>query len=977
MAATLACGLVGGGVQSPLLAADSATAKVDFNSQIRSILSDNCFACHGQDEDARAAGLRLDIRSDAIDFGAIVPGNPSDSMLLERVLSEDADIRMPPPDTGKQLSKDQIEQLRRWIAEDAPYQQHWAFGKVEPVELPQLNSELQSLVNNPIDLFVIQRLQEVGLSLSEQANRETLIRRLYQDLLGLLPPIKDIDAFVNDTEEHAYERLVDRLLENPHYGERWGRHWLDQARYADSNGYSIDGDRTMWPYRDWVINALNQDMPFDQFTVEQLAGDLLPKPTKAQQVATAFHRNTMINQEGGVKADQYRHEAIIDRVNTTGAVWLGLTFGCAQCHTHKYDPITHDDYYRFYAFFNGTSDANNVGATVEVGEGEMFGWSDSQRQSLDELKRLQAELKQVEERAKAVVAGFDPKQWSWASPALASHFTGSKAPLERLSDGSLIAGDDVSANDHYLVELTDIASPITAVRLRVLPDSRLPSNGPGKAGNGNFVLTDVSLIVDDKPVRFVQAWADHSQSDYEISKAIDGDSQTGWAINVNGKQRKQGKSMNAEHEAIFVLEEPLSTAGKPLTLMLRHDRNPDYQVGRFAVDVSHSQRPSPAEATDWVAKRQQLRQRVTELESQLPNRGNTVRQMIMAEKSSTPDTFRLVRGDFLSPAHDEGPLSPAIPQALTDKNAVPKFQSRLDLARWLVSEENPLTARVFLNRVWGRYFGNGLVQTENDFGFQGTPPTHPLLLDWLADDFMQNGWSMRSLHRRIVLSATYRQRSHATAEKLAIDPGNRYLSRQSRFRVEGEIVRDLALSASGKLTPKLGGPSVYPPQPAGVFDFTQQKKRWPTEQGPDRFRRTMYTYFYRSAPYPLLTTFDAPDFSTTCTSRVRSNTPLQSLAVANDPMFLELAQTLAESVLEEQDASFESRLESMFRRCLSRRPSEQEASVLRDYVQRQIETFAGSKEKCVAFVGSDSSDLAAYTCLARVLINTDEFITRN
>ncbi|KAA5541959.1 DUF1553 domain-containing protein [Roseiconus nitratireducens] len=954
---------------------EATSAAIDFNRDIRPLLSDKCFACHGQDEQARASGLRLDIREEAIDSGAIVPEAPEESSLVDRIGADDEDLRMPPPDSGKELTDEQAALFRQWIAQGAAYERHWAFRPISQPERPTLDATSGQTSRNAIDDFVIDRLRQRGLSLSAPASREVLIRRLYQDLLGLLPEVDEVEAFVNDPSPDAYEQLVDRLLNSEHYGERWGRHWLDQARYADSHGYTIDGSREMWPYRDWVINALNQDMPFDQFTIEQLAGDLLPQATKSQQVATAFHRNTMINQEGGVKADQYRHEAIIDRVNTTAAVWLGLTFGCAQCHSHKYDPVSHQDYYRFYAFFNGGSDANNTGPTVEVGRGEMFGWTPQQQEALAEWKRLRKELQIAE--SKLAESDVDPSAWTWDAAEIGDRTTVSNAELQLLTDGSLLAGDDVAPNDTYRLELKGLSEPITAVRLRLLTDPSLPASGPGRAGNGNFVLTDVALELDEQPVRFSQAWADHSQNDYEIGDAIDEDSQTGWAINVNDQQRREGHVMNAAHQAVFVLPKPVATAGRSITLVLRHDRNADYQLGRFAIDTSHSSVPESESRSHWPAEVARLKQRLEAVRPMVPGEGRTVSQMVMAEQASPPETFRLDRGDFLTPATEEGPLQPGVPESIDGDGERAELQSRLDLAKWLVSRDNPLTARVLVNRVWSKYFGRGLVQTENDFGFQGTPPSHPKLLDWLADDLMRNGWSLKALHRRIVRSATYRQSSQVTAEKLAKDPVNQWLSRQSRFRVEGEIVRDQALVVSEKLTPRIGGPSVYPPQPDGVFDFTQQKKSWPTETGPDRYRRTLYTMFYRSAPYPLLTTFDAPDFSTTCTARVRSNTPLQALAVANDPMFVELARGMAQSVLRTHGDDTDATLTTMFRKCFSRSPEPAEMEVLQNYHARQLEYFAAAPQQCREFVGEESAPLAAATSVARLLMNKDEFVTRN
>lgn len=954
----------------------SAHQDYDFNRRIRPILSNHCFQCHGQDGESREADLRLDVRGEAVEYGAIVPGRPSESSLIDRVTALDAESRMP-PSGHEPLSAEDIEALRGWIATGAKYETHWAFQPPNKLTSPETRVGDSNKRLHPIDFFVGRELQKRGLQPSVEADRVTLIRRLYQDLLGLIPARQAVDAFVDNTSPNAYEQLVEELLESRHYGERWGRHWLDQARYADSHGYTIDGSRTMWPYRDWVIRAFNEDMPFNQFTIEQLAGDLLPKPSKSQLIATAFHRNTMINQEGGVKADQFRHEAIVDRVNTTGAVWLGLTLGCVQCHAHKYDPISHQEYYQIYAFFNGCGDANNTGRTVEVSQDELLDWTPRKARLAAELLQMKTELQELEQEEKAQEGDseFEEPEWRWESAAIKSYETESGATLHWLPDQSLMAGEEVAKRETYRVVFDRPKAALTAIRIRALKDERLPRNGPGRASNGNFVLTDLQLVSAGRANRFATAWADHSQNGYSVAHAIDDRDDTGWAINTDQRQRDDGVGMNRDHEAIFTLATPILPSDQPITLVLRHDLNDDYQIGRFAVDVSSTAvvGNQTAELKERIAG---VRARISEIEEQLPGRGRTGAQMVMSELETPPNTYRLVRGDFLVPAKDEGKLSPGVPAALGSTTI--HFQNRLDLAHWLVSRGNPLTARVTVNRVWAKYFGRGLVETENDFGFQGSPPSHPELLDWLAVDFMDHGWSLKHLHRTVVTSKTYRQTSHVTKELFDTDPGNVWLARQSRFRVEAEIVRDQMLSAGGLLTAKIGGPSVFPPQPQGVFDFTQNKKSWPVEKGANRYRRTMYTMFYRSAPYPLLTTFDAPDFSNTCTRRIRTNTPLQALTLANDPMFIELARGLVTTVLRQlPQADHEAVLDEMFRRCLSRSPQPIEAELLQNHFVTEYRRFSASPDDCKLFAGENSPEVAALTSVVRVLMNTDEFVTRN
>ncbi|MEQ1858712.1 MAG: DUF1553 domain-containing protein [Chthoniobacteraceae bacterium] len=762
---------------------------VEFNRDIRPLLSDRCFYCHGPDEKKREAKLRLDTRDGATadlgGYAAIVPASPEKSELLARVTSHDRDEVMPPPKAKKsRFTAEEVATLRRWIAEGARYEAHWAF-----LPLRDFNS------GDSIDAFIGARLASDGLALSPEADRATLIRRVSLDLTGLLSTPEETAAFIRDHSPDAYEKLVARLLASPHYGERWGRHWLDQARYADSNGYSIDAERAMWPYRDWVIKALNDDMPFDRFTIEQLAGDQLPTPTKAQLVATGFHRNTLINQEGGTDAEQFRVEAAIDRVNTTGAVWLGLTVGCAQCHTHKFDPITQREFYELFAFFNQGEDKNNTGPTVQVVRGEMFGQPVKVAPATPaaDVAKLQAAWEAKESAKLEKTAKLDPQ-----------------TPREKFA------------------ELKGAQALLAA--LRVLPVERTA----------------------------------------EEKKAV---------------------------LAAFEKAEPKA----------RKKTDP-----------------------------------------------NVAAAMIMRDLKTPRPTYLLTRGDFTRPDKERGELQPGIIAALETRNPKPDTRTRLDLARWLVSPENPLTPRVTLNRMWMRYFGRGLVETEEDFGTQGTAPTHPELLDWLAREFIRSGWSMKAMHRLIVTSATYRQSSNARPDAAAKDPRNLLLARQERLRVEAEIVRDAALSASGLLDRRIGGPSVHPPQPEGVYAFTQNAKKWATDTGPDRYRRALYTMFYRSAPHPLFGTFDAPDFQTTCTRRIRSNTPLQALTLANDPAFLEIAQALAARVVRDIPRDdLDARVRRAFQLALCREPDADELAALTDYARRH--------------------DLAA---VARVLFNTDNFITR-
>ena len=1000
-------------------ACKSQSEPIDFQVDVRPILSNHCFACHGFDEDSRAADLRLDIApTDASSFNngsdaaksadtsdsprAIVPGKPHDSEVLRRIESNDPDLQMPPPSSNKPLSDRDKQIIAKWIEQGARYEPHWAFkpfastapatrslatqASAKPSSAPNATAAQtnDSGSLHLIDSMVRNRLATLGLPPSPRADSSTLLRRLYLDLVGTLPTPEAIEAFQLDDSADAVERVVDELLASPQFGERWGRFWLDQARYADSNGFTIDGARVMWPYRDWVISALNADMPFDQFTREQLAGDLLPDATKLQRIASAFHRNTMINEEGGVKADQYRHEAIIDRVNTTGAVWLGLTVGCAQCHTHKYDPISIDDYYRLYAFFNACADNNSTAPTTEVLEGEVFGLPPSVQKDLEELKKLQRDEATMNAEVQAALADNALPALEW-KPIAALHALGrdggKELPLERLEDGSLRVPKELQGNSRYQIEYVyrpEVdAKPITAIRLRAIPDDSLPNQGPGTAGNGNFVLTEIKLLRGESPLPFSKAWANHSQPKYPVGHAIDSDAKTGWAINVDAEQVKAmpGLKMNSEHMAVFALKDPLAPSDTPIEIFLHHDLNSNYLIGRFSLEYSTSaieqQQELPTQALAQVAAR------LAEVRSRLPNGGKPVAQMVSKDVEKPAATYRLERGDFLSPDKSRGELKPNIPEVFA-QGRPESMQTRLDLADWLVSDRNPLTARVMVNRVWMRLFGVGLVETENDFGFQGAAPTHPELLDTLASHWVQTGWSLKGLIRSIVTSATYQQSSKWREDVERVDAGNKFLARQSRIRVDAELVRDQALSAAGVLELRVGGPSVHPPQPAGVYNFTQTPKTWKEDTGANRYRKTMYTEFFRSAPYPLFTTFDAPDFSNVCTRRSRTNTPLQALTVANDKVFSELAMFLVErserAVLEQQSLSGErpvaaERIDWMMRFALCRRPTNSESHRLEDFYLSALETARQNPSDV-------PTEKMAWFQVARVLLNTDEFLNR-
>jgi mono/diheme cytochrome c family protein len=1020
VAAVLALALAVQIFDAKIAGADDAV--ISYNQDIRPLLSDKCFQCHGPDEVAREADLRLDFRVSATadhgDGAAIQTKSPGDSRILVRLRSDDPELRMPPAETKKSLTSAEIALIERWIQQGANYEEHWAFLPIQNPPVPPRTPD--QLTKNEIDHFIQARLRRQGISGSSLADPSTQVRRLYLDLLGILPPPAVVERFGANPTDQAYKTLVEQVLADPHYGERWGRHWLDQARYADSHGYTIDGDRIMWPYRDWVIQAINKDVPFDQFTIEQLAGDMLDSPTQAQLVATGFHRNTLINQEGGTDNEQFRNEEVVDRVNTTGSVWLGLTVGCAQCHTHKFDPITQTEFYQLFAFFNHGQDVNNTGPTVQVHENEMF---------LGSLKGANDEQLQA---AEAAVAGLKKdsakRQQMWADTLLASHRNDGNivkwtpleatvakalsAELQILEDHSILASKGAGKETYTVTFNVAPETPIEAIRLRVIPHESLPENGPGLAGNGNFVLTEVQIAVDGVNIPISRAQASHHQPKFPIEHTFDKNPTTGWAINVGSGSTKK---MNAPHEAHFALPS-IMMAETSITVTLDHQvHDTFYNIGRFAIDISAVAPQAIVDATLIAALETPVEMRDAPMKNLLANEfarsdvalrqaensvvavktsagfGAAVNSMIMRDLAKSRETYIHIRGDFLRPDKGAGLLTADVPAILPSlHSAAPaasgKRSTRLDLARWLVRADNPLTARVTVNRVWMRYFGRGLVQTDSDFGTQGSYPSHPELLDWLAHQFKTDGWSMKKLHRKIVTSATYRQSSRARPDLAESDALNHLLARQNRLRVDAEIVRDAALSASGLLSRHIGGPSVRPPQPEGVYAFTQNRKNWKVDSGSDRFRRAIYTRFYRSAPYPLFTTFDTPDFQSVCTARVRSNTPLQSLMMANDQAQFELAKGIASRVLwaskPDGDQSTNVDVEQMFLICFSRHPSANERLNVEAFIARQTERFSDSvsdaakiapprlPEKIEPAVG------AAWTSLARALMNTDEFITR-
>lgn len=1169
---------------------------LDFNRDIRPILSDKCFRCHGPDANARQADLRLDSRtglfSERDGIKPIIPGKPNNSEAIQRILSKDPDLHMPPADSKKTLTKQQIAKLVKWVEQGAPWKRHWSFEPPRMAKLPSVKRE--DWPRNAIDYFILARQEPAALSPSPEANPFKLVRRLYLDLIGLPPTPEEADKWIarlvddDRIDEKVYDELVDHLLDSKHYGERWARRWLDLARYADTNGYEKDRDRSIWPYRDWVIKALNADMPFDQFTIEQIAGDMLPNATIEQRIATGFHRNTMLNEEGGIDPLEFRFHAMTDRVATTGTTWLGLTIGCGQCHSHKYDPISQQEYYQFMAFLNNADEpdldlpdaevdtkyASNLnraetllGDLAEKWPVDEIRWetpkpesiaSESQtkarvlkdrsvlfaapNQKIDvytvrfnttasKIDRIRlealphsslpksgpghgtngefslsqfsvtvapinsdddsvtvritkAEASSARDRQSITSAfdGSDETAWSpnpkekrgtnrhsaifrietpigfeggtrfsvslvqssgqsqtigrlrlslgtafdrpiaerrreiverefagWLDrerqrtarwvPLRPSKVTANLPLLTIEDDDSVFASGDTAKVDTYELLYPVSQSGITAIRLEALPDERLPAHGPGstyyEGTKGDFFLGEFQIQVDGKPIRLSRASHNYAKNRFgnnpvSAALAIDGDLQTGWS--VDGRQGER-------HTAVFVTEQPIKQA-KKLRLKMVFGRHFPSSLGRFRISVTT--RKDGAEARDFStaveellllpdeklapAERKRLKVEFLLQAAELAQHAKTIRELrkrpkftttlVMSERprQNPRPTHLHKRGEFLLPTEKVEPATPAALNAFPPN--VPR--NRLGFARWLVSPENPLTARVVVNRHWSAFFGRGIVATSEDFGLQGDPPTHPKLLDWLAIDFVKQGWSLKRLHKTIVMSATYRQSSKMRAESDG-DPGNRLLTRMPRFRLEAEIMRDATLQAAGLLSTKAGGPPVRPAQPAGVTEVAWGSPAWNVSQGEDRHRRSIYTFIKRTAPFAMFNTFDAPSGEACIARRDVSNTALQALTLLNDVMFIEAARAMGRE-LSQRDGNDIAKVTYCFRRLLTRPPSEYEVSRLIRFVKTQRQRFESKELNAETVTGTKSEtsiEHATWTTLVRAMFGLDEAITRN
>jgi hypothetical protein len=1008
---------------------------VDFHRDIRPILSEMCFQCHGPDAKQRKADLRLDNREDAFSdrggYFLIVAGNLEASNLYQRITSTDPKRQMPPPKAGKHLSPRQIELIRRWIEEGAKWPRHWAF--TPPVRPPLPPVRNTSWPRNSIDAFVLARLEKEGLKPSPEADRVTLLRRLSLDLIGLPPTIAEVDAFLADHSTKALEKQVERLLESPHYGERWGRFWLDAARYADSDGFEKDKPRFVWAYRDWVINALNRDLPYDRFVIEQLAGDLLPNATQDQRVATGFLRNSMINEEGGIDPEQFRMEAMFDRMDAIGKGILGLTIQCAQCHNHKFDPLTQEEYYRMFAFLNSDHEANIAVYTPE----------DLQKRAevLRRIKEIEVDLQHRHPDWQTRMAKWEAEArknqptWTVVQPIVDEISDGGQRYIP-LEDGSFLAQGYAPTKHTVKMAVKTTMANIAAFRLELMTDPNLPLGGPGRSIKGTSALSEfeVRAAPVDHPyksekVKFVRATSDVSVPEAPLEAmfddlsgnrrvtgpvafAIDGKSETAWGIDVGPGRRNQPR------KAVFNAEKPISyPKGTILTFHLAQDHggwnsddNQNCNLGRFRLSITtaadatadplpenvrqllsvpSAKRSSAQMATIfsyWRTTVPEWREANTEIEKLWKQHPEGASQLAFQPRQKPRDTHMLVRGNFLKPGKAVSPGVPAFLHPLETGAA----SDRLTFAKWLVDRKSPTAARSIVNRIWQTHFGTGLVSTSEDLGFQSETPSHPELLDWLAVDFMERGWSLKALHRLIVNSSTYRQSSKVTADLKARDPANRLLAHGARIRVDAEVVRDVALAASGLLDPKVGGPSVHPPAPDFLFQppASYGPKVWKEDKGSARYRRALYTFRYRSVPYPMLEAFDAPNADFSCVRRVRSNTPLQALTTLNEPIFMECARALALQTVRDGGTDSSARLTYAFRRCLARKPSQAELASLLSLLQKEENRLsrADAKPADLAFTdpehpatlpeGANVPQLAAWTALSRVLLNLDETITK-
>ncbi|HEX5082247.1 MAG TPA: DUF1553 domain-containing protein [Blastocatellia bacterium] len=1042
----------------PVVSADDSKSRVDFDREVRPILSDNCFACHGPDENQRKAKLRFDTKEGAFAKpGVITPGDASKSRLYQRVSSKDQDVVMPPPSSEHKLTEKQIETIKRWIDEGAKWDGHWAFIPPRRPEIPRVTNV--SWVRNPIDSFILARLEKEGLKPQPEADKTTLLRRVYLDLTGLPPTPADVDAFLADKSAGAYEKVVDRLLASPHYGERMAMAWLDLARYADTHGYHIDSHRDMWPWRDWVIRAFNENKRYDQFTIEQLAGDLLPNATQDQKIATGFNRNHMINFEGGAIPEEYLNEYVIDRVETTATTWLGVTMGCARCHSHKYDPISQKEFYQFYAFFNSVPEVGLDGRTgnatpvlslpTDEQKAEQQRLTDAIRDLTDALSdKNVAPLQQEWEKTLSGRAAVAPVEKITAHYELDGGLNDSSGRYQR---GRILNGDPsfgggrvsraVSLDGQTMLGFGEAGSFDSADQFTFALWMR---PGIGKIGNYAFQkiedkktrrgyelifeqthLIDIQRWAAPLTIRLISNWPDNAIV-VRTKESFDNNDWKHLAFTYDGSGRAAGLKvfLNGKLAEVEVLKDALKGSiktgaeliignkqtGRAYSGALDDMRFYSRVLGESEIEDLAIHYPIRAILSGAGGKRtreeegrlreyfltwvgpEKMRLQYAELKEARKRKQaldkSILNTMVMMELGKPRDAYILGRGDYRNKTEKVTPGVPAVLPPLR-----PKFMekmNRLALARWLVDPNHPLTSRVTVNRFWQMYFGQGIVKTVEDFGSQGEPPVHPELLDWLATEFIHTGWDVKAMQKLIVTSATYRQSSRVTPELLEKDPENRLLARGPRHRLSAETIRDNALAVSGLLNDEIGGRSVLPYQPPGLWEemafgdgFSMQE--YVQSHGKDLYRRSMYTLWKRTAPPAAMSTFDAPDREKCVARRAVTNTPLQALVTLNDPTYIEAARAMAGRTLRQGGRNVSGRIAYVFRLALARNPSAQEAKVLRNLLSRQLINYRKDRKAAseLLHVGEskvddkiDQSELAAWTMVASAILNLDETITK-
>jgi len=1021
------------------------SARIDFNRDIRPILSENCYACHGPDAETRKAGLRLDLKESALaklkseDF-AVVPGDVTKSGLIQRITAKDVDDRMPPPKTGKHLTEAQIDLLRRWIAQGAPWNEHWSFIKPERPLPPTVKSK--GWTRNPIDNFILARLEKEQLTPTSEADKATLVRRVTFDLTGLPPTPAEVDAFVADRNSGAYERLVDRLLQSPRYGEHEARYWLDAARYGDTHGLHLDNERSMWPYRDWVVSALNRNQPFDQFTVEQLAGDLVPNATQEQKIASGYNRCNVSTSEGGAIDDEFYVRYAVDRTETTATVWMGLTVGCASCHDHKFDPISQKEFYQMYAFFNNFTEKAMDGNAL-LPPPTMKLPTSEQKLKLAQLGEsiTLAEARVREEATKVDYKEPEPKPLAKEHSDFVWVEDDFPKDAKAKSDGvalQWIEGDKVYSGKRALARTDSGLAQDTFTRatvpLKVGNEDRLfayvylePTNQPKTImlqfhttnwlhrvnwGDENAIPHDDKgatnrLVMGGLPKagEWTRLEVDAAKLGLPVGTAIDGIAFTQFGGTVywdkagiwtaTPQEDRSGESQLVWEQQEIVREKPGAPREVLDAIKIKlSERTPEQLKLIREYYIARVYAPTRSIFEPMLKEIAAIKKERDELDSSIPS------TMISQEMDKPRGAFLLKRGQY---DQRGDPVEPGVPAVLPPLKAGDATTNRLTFARWLVSPDHPLTARVTVNRFWQQFFGTGLVKTAADFGAQGEWPSHPELLDWLACEFMQpsvpqfstlapqpvHGWDVKHLLRLIVTSATYRQSSAVTPDKLRVDPENRLLARGPRFRLDAEMIRDNALFVSGLLVEKMGGRGVRPYQPPGIWEAVgytaSNTAKFTQDRGEALYRRSLYTFWKRTAPPPYLTTFDAPSREKFCVRRERANTPLQALITMNDPAYVEAARHLSARMIQ-HDRNPDDRLEFGFRLVTARQPSSSEKTILKDALTKYQVKYQGNVEaaKKLIAVGEspvneklDPSELAAYTMVASLLLNLDETMNKN